>query len=81
MIARIQFSSGKSGEYKIINIFDDCDKIYDLIDNAYKNHNIMYAYKAFYDATTGTYIPKKSSLPCLINPAHVVLIEIIQEQE
>ncbi len=79
MIARIQFSNGRSGEYKIINMFGDYDKVYDLIDNAYKNHNTLYAYKAFYDATTDTYIPKKSSLPCLINPAHVVLIETIQE--
>jgi hypothetical protein len=46
---------------------------------AYKDHTSIYAYKAFYDAATDKYDIRVPSLPFIINTAHVVLIEVIEE--
>ena len=80
MIVRIQFTNGKSGEYEIFDGLEDLGGAYDLIDSAYnKDQSSIYAYKAFYDAATDKYTVREQSLPYIINPAHVVLIEVIEE--
>lgn len=80
MIVRIQFTNGKSGEYEIFDEHKDFNIIYDLIDSSYKNHTSIYAYKAFYDAATDKYAVRAPYLPYIINPAHVVLIKVIEEE-
>lgn len=79
MIVRIQFTNGKSGEYEIFDELEDLGAVYDLIDSAYKDQSSIYAYKTFYDAATDKYAVRAQSLPYIINPAHVVLIEVIEE--
>jgi len=79
MIVRIQFTNGKSGEYEIFDKRKDLGAVYDSIDMAYKDQSSIYAYKAFYNAATDKYAVRAPSLPYIINPAHVVLIEVIEE--
>jgi hypothetical protein len=79
MIVRIQFTNGKSGEYEIFDKRKDLGAVYDSIDMAYKDHTSIYAYKAFYDAATDKYDIRESCLPFIINTAHIVLIEVIEE--
>ncbi len=79
MIVRIQFTNGKSGEYEIYGEREDLGEVYEEIDSAYKYHRSIYAYKAFYGASTGKYSTRTPCLHFIINPAHVVLIEVIEE--
>lgn len=79
MIVRIQFTNGKSGEYEIFDNREDLGAVYDAIDSSYKDHRSIYARKAFYAASTGKYSTHTLRLPFIINPAHIVLIEVIEE--
>jgi len=79
MIVRIQFTNGKSGEYEIFDNREDLGEVYEEIDSSYKDHTSIYAYKAFYAASTGKYSTRTPCLPFIINPAHIVLIEVIEE--
>jgi hypothetical protein len=79
MIARIQFSNGKSGEFEIYPNWVDCDEIYQELEGNFKNHILFFIYRASYDDSTQRFSKIDGLIPILINPDHIVLMEIIEE--